>query len=57
MMLGAVALCIYSIVVCQLLMRGRWNALPASIVALLVWLGVAIGLHVLGLHLLSGASA
>jgi uncharacterized protein DUF3147 len=47
MMLGAVALFIYSIAVCQLLMRGRWNALPASIAALAVWLAVALGLHLL----------
>lgn len=47
MMLGAVALCVYSIVVCQLLMRARWRALPATIGALLVWLAVALGLHFL----------
>jgi len=62
MMLGAVALCIYSIVVCRLLMRRHWNALPATIAALLVWLAVAVGLHLLslhffGLHLLPGAGA
>ncbi len=47
MMLGAVALCVYSIVVCQLLIRGSWNALAATITALLVWLAVAIGLYLL----------
>ena len=45
MMSGAVALLVCSIVVCQLLMRGRWNALPATIAALAVWLLAALGLH------------
>lgn len=44
---GSIALFVYSIVVCQLLMRRRWNALPATIAALGVWLVVALGLHVL----------
>jgi hypothetical protein len=57
MMLGAIALLIYSIVVCQILMRRRWNALPVTIASLLVWLAVAIGLQVLGLHLLAGTGA
>lgn len=57
MMLGAVALFIYSIVVCRLLMRGHWNALPATLAALVVWLAVAIGLHLLGLHFPAGAAA
>jgi Protein of unknown function (DUF3147) len=52
MIWGALALLICSIVVCQLLMRRRWNALPATIAALGVWLVVA-----LGLHLVLGASA
>ena len=52
MIWGAMALCAYSIVVCHLLMRRCWNALPASVAALAVWLCVA-----LGLHLLTGASA
>lgn len=47
MMLGAIALFIYSILVCRLLMRRHWNALPATLAALLVWLAVALGLHVL----------
>jgi hypothetical protein len=45
MMWGALALLAYSIIVCHLLMRRRWNALPATIAALTVWLGVAFGLH------------
>ena len=46
MIWGAVALLVYSIAVCQILMRFRWNALPATLVALIVWLAVAVGLHV-----------
>ena len=45
MMWGALALLAYSIVVCHLLMRRRWNALPATIAALAVWLCVAFSLH------------
>jgi uncharacterized membrane protein (GlpM family) len=45
MMWGAVALFAYSIAVCHLLMRYRWNALPATIAALVVWSCVAFGLH------------
>jgi Protein of unknown function (DUF3147) len=52
MISGAVALLVYSIVVCQLLIRFHWNALPAALVALFVWLFVA-----LGLHLAAGAAA
>jgi hypothetical protein len=44
MVLGAVAFLLYSIVVCQLLMRLRWNALPASLAAIAVWLATALGL-------------
>ena len=51
-MWGAIALFVYSIAVCQLLIRRRWNALPATVIALVVWLSAA-----LGLHLLLGASA
>jgi Protein of unknown function (DUF3147) len=47
MMWGAIALLAYSVVVCQLLMRARWNALPATIAAFAVWLLVAFGLHFL----------
>jgi Protein of unknown function (DUF3147) len=45
MMWGALALLAYSVIVCHLLMRRRWNALPATIAALVVWLGAAFGLH------------
>ena len=47
MMAGAIALVVYSIVVCQLLMRGRMRALPATIVSIVVWLTAAFGLWVL----------
>jgi phosphoglycerol transferase MdoB-like AlkP superfamily enzyme len=41
---GAIALAVYSVVVCQLLMRGRLQALPATLLSLAVWLVVAFGL-------------
>ena len=44
MMAGAVALAIYSVVVCQLLVRGRMGALSATLLSLMVWLVVAGGL-------------
>jgi uncharacterized protein DUF3147 len=44
MIAGAIALAIYSVVVCHLLMRARISALPATLVSLLVWLIVAFGL-------------
>jgi len=45
MILGAIALLLYSVVVCQLLLRFHWNALPATLASLIVWLFVALGLH------------
>ena len=47
MLWGAVALCCYSILVCQLLMRFRVSALPATLFSLIAWLIVALGLHAL----------
>ncbi|PDT90555.1 hypothetical protein CO669_10300 [Bradyrhizobium sp. Y36] len=44
MIYGALALACYSLGVCQLLMRFRLSALPATIVAFAVWLLVAFGL-------------
>ena len=44
MILGAIALCIYSFLVCQLLMRVRCSALSATLAATVVWLVVAIAL-------------
>src|ERR1700687_2184426 len=41
---GAVALAIYSIVVCQLLIRTRLRTAPATLLLLVVWLIVAFGL-------------
>ncbi|MBR0799861.1 DUF3147 family protein [Bradyrhizobium jicamae] len=43
MMAGAIALAVYSVVVCQLLMRTRLRALSATLLALVVWLIVAFG--------------
>jgi len=44
MMAGAIALVVYSVVVCHLLIRGRLRAAPASLVSLVVWVTVAFGL-------------
>jgi hypothetical protein len=44
MMAGALALAVYSVVVCQLLMRLRLRAAPATLLSLVVWLIVAVGL-------------
>jgi hypothetical protein len=45
MMLGAIALLLYCLTVCQLLMRMQMRALPASLLALVVWLVAAFGLQ------------
>jgi hypothetical protein len=47
MMAGAVALVVYSFVVCQLLMRARMRALPATLLSTVVWLTAAFGLWTL----------
>jgi hypothetical protein len=47
MIWGAIALLLYSVLVCQLLMRARLNALIATLAALPVWLLVAFSLHAL----------
>ena len=44
MIYGAAALACYSLAVCQLLMRFRFAALPATLTASVVWLAVAFGL-------------
>ena len=44
MILGALALAVYSFLVCQLLMRVRCSALAATVAAIVAWLVVAIGL-------------
>src|ERR1700736_4661482 len=43
MILGALSLAVYSLVVCQLLMRARWSALAATTTAILPWLAIALG--------------
>jgi hypothetical protein len=42
MAIGALAFGFYSFVVVQLLMRRQWSAVPATGIALVVWLGVAL---------------
>jgi hypothetical protein len=43
MIIGALALSLYSLAVCQLLMRARFSALAATGTAMGVWLSVALG--------------
>ena len=43
MILGAIALAVYSFAVCQLLKRARWSALAATTSAIVLWLAVALG--------------
>ena len=50
MVLGAVALCAYSVVVARLLLRYRWNPIVATGSAWLVWLAVAFGLWAISLR-------
>jgi len=47
MALGAIALGIYSVLVCHLLMQARLRALPATLAALVAWIVCAGGLHLL----------
>ena len=44
MVAGGVALAIYSVVVCHLLVRTRLRAAPATLLSLIVWLIAAFGL-------------
>jgi Protein of unknown function (DUF3147) len=44
MIIGAIALAVYSFLVCQLLMRVRCSALTATLAAIAAWLAVAVGL-------------
>jgi hypothetical protein len=44
---GAIALAVYGLVVCQLLIRARLRAGPATLLSLVVWLIVAFGLFTL----------
>jgi hypothetical protein len=47
MMAGAIALAIYSVVVCHVLVRARMRALPATLFSFTVWLVIAFGLFIL----------
>jgi hypothetical protein len=42
MMAGAIALVVYSVIVCHLLARSRLRAAPATLLSLFVWLIVAL---------------
>jgi uncharacterized membrane protein (GlpM family) len=44
MMAAAIALAVYSVVVCHLLVRARLGALTTTLASLVVWLVVAFGL-------------
>lgn len=44
MIAGAIALGVYAVAVCQLLIRARLRAAPATLLSLVVWLVVALGL-------------
>ena len=41
---GAIALAVYGVTVCHLLMRARFRVASATLVAVVVWLVVAFGL-------------
>jgi hypothetical protein len=47
MMAGAIALAVYSLTVCQLLIRAQLRALPATLLAVIVWLATAFGVWAL----------
>jgi hypothetical protein len=47
MIAGAIALAVYSVVVCHLLVRAWLRAAPATLASLVVWLIVAFGLLML----------
>ena len=44
MIAGAIALAIYSVIVCHLLVRSKLRAVTATLLSLIVWLIVAFGL-------------
>lgn len=44
MFFGSIALAIYGLVVCWLLMRRRWSAGASSTAALIAWFGIGAGL-------------
>ena len=43
MMIGALALCFYSIAVCELMKRCELSALAATVTSLIAWMSVAFG--------------
>ena len=45
MILGAIALGVYSLAVCQLLMRARFSALTSTLCAAAAWFVTAFGLQ------------
>lgn len=45
MLLGAVAFLFYAAVVSRLMISRKWPALPVASLALLLWLGAALGLY------------
>jgi hypothetical protein len=47
MMAGAIALAVYSVLVCHLLVRARLNALSATLLSFIAWLIVAFGVLIL----------
>ncbi|HEY6994327.1 MAG TPA: DUF3147 family protein [Xanthobacteraceae bacterium] len=53
MMIGSLALCLYSVAVCRLMKRHQLSALPATLAALVAWTFVALG----GKWLLLGVAA
>ena len=44
MIAGAIALAVYSVVVCRILMRARLRTAPATLASIVVWLIVALGI-------------
>ncbi len=45
MLLGAIAFFIYASVASRLMMRQKWAALPVTALALVIWLGAALGME------------
>lgn len=43
---AALAFLAYACIACRLMMRLRWRALPASVVALPVWMAISFGLWI-----------
>ncbi len=45
MLLGAIAFFVYASVASRLMMRQKWAALPVTALALVIWLGAALGME------------